>query len=207
MTSSRPGPVEANHHADFPGFSGVSGLVAGLTMVVGRGDVSRLAADLAEVTADDRVVDVGCGPGAAARLAARRGADVIGVDPAPVMLKLARRLTHRAAPVSWVDGSAEAIPVLDGAATVLWSISTVHHWRDVDAGLAEAYRVLAPGGRLLVIERHTRPGAKGLASHGWTDDQVARFTDQCRAAGFIDVRVATHRRVRKPLLVVQADKP
>jgi ubiquinone/menaquinone biosynthesis C-methylase UbiE len=182
-------------------------LLAGLTMVVGRGDVGRLAADLAAVTADDRVVDVGCGPGTAARLAARRGADVTGVDPAPVMLKLARRLTHPAASVSWVIGSAEDVPVLDGAATVLWSISTVHHWRDVDAGLDEAYRVLAPGGRLLVIERRTRPGAKGLASHGWTDDQAARFVEQCRAARFLDVRIATPGRVRKPVLVVQAAKP
>jgi SAM-dependent methyltransferase len=63
-----------NHHADFPGFSGLFGLIAGLSMVTGRGAVARLAADLARVAAADRVVDVGCGPGAAAREAARRGA-------------------------------------------------------------------------------------------------------------------------------------
>lgn len=176
-------------------------------MTLGRSAVSRLAADLADVTGEDRVVDIGCGPGAAAREAARRGAEVTGVDPAPVMLKLARRLTRASASVSWVEGTAEALPLPDGSATVVWSISTVHHWTDVDAGLAAAYRVLGPGGRLVVIERRSQPGAKGLASHGWTDDQAARFADQCRAVGFTDVRVATHRPARKTLLVVEATKP
>lgn len=42
-------PVVPNHHADHPGFSGVVGLAAGCTMVLGRGAVSRLAADLGGV--------------------------------------------------------------------------------------------------------------------------------------------------------------
>jgi ubiquinone/menaquinone biosynthesis C-methylase UbiE len=207
MTTPDPSPVIANHHAHHPGFAGVSGLVAGLTMTVGRGGVARLAADLAEVGRDDRVVDVGCGPGTAAREAARRGAEVTGVDPAPVMLTLARRLTRSTSSVSWIEGTAEALPLLAGTATVLWSISTVHHWADVDAGLAEAFRVLASSGRLLAIERHSQPGAKGLASHGWTDDQAAAFADLCRMAGFTDVRVAPRRAGRKAVLVVQGTKP
>ena len=66
-------------------FQGVSGLLCGATMLVGRGSLSRLVAGLAGVGPGDRVVDVGCGPGGAAREAARRGATVTGVDPAPVM--------------------------------------------------------------------------------------------------------------------------
>jgi hypothetical protein len=91
-----------NHHADFPGFAGVTGLLAGLIMLAGRGGVARLAADLTSVSRRDRVVDVGCGPGTAAREAARRGARVIGVDPAPVMLRLARALTRDRAAIDWV---------------------------------------------------------------------------------------------------------
>ena len=87
---------------------------------------------------------------------------------------------------------------------MLWSIATVHHWRDLDAGLAEARRVLAPGGRLLAIERRTRAGARGLASHGWTDEQAALFAGACRAAGFSDPRVTIDRRGRRTMLVVQA---
>jgi ubiquinone/menaquinone biosynthesis C-methylase UbiE len=176
-------------------------------MAVGRGAVSRFAADLAKITGADLVVDVGCGPGTIAREAARRGATVVGVDPAAVMLKLARRLTSDAAAITWLEGTAEKLPLTDSAATVLWAISTVHHWTDVEDGLAEAHRVLALGGRLLVIERTSQPGARGLASHGWTSEQAAVFADMCQRARFTNVRVATERPGRKPLHVVQATRP
>ena len=207
MTTSMPGPLAPNHHADHPRFSGIGGLLAGLTMILGRGGVARLAADLAAVTSADRVVDVGCGPGAAARAAARRGAAVTGVDPAPVMLSLARRLTGRGTSVTWIEGAAEGLPLPDRSATVLWSISTAHHWRDLEASLAEAHRVLAPHGRLLVIERRCKPGATGLASHGWTDAQADVFAETCSTAGFADARAEIQRRGRVARLVVQASRP
>jgi ubiquinone/menaquinone biosynthesis C-methylase UbiE len=201
MSTSTATSTVPNHHADYPGFSGIRGLLAGLTMLI------RLAADLTGVSKGDRVVDVGCGPGAAAREAARRGAEVIGIDPAPVMLKLARRRTRRGASITWTEGAAEAMPLPDGWATVVWSIATVHHWPDLDAGLAEARRVLAPEGRLLAIERRTRPAARGLASHGWTDAQADAFADRCRAAGFADACVETHTPARHTLLAVHAAGP
>jgi ubiquinone/menaquinone biosynthesis C-methylase UbiE len=207
MSTSMPTSVVPNHHADYPGFSGIGGLVAGLTMLIGRGAVARLAADLTEVANEDRVVDVGCGPGAAVREAARRGAEATGIDPAPVMLKLARRLTRRNAAIAWAEGAAEALPLPDASATVVWSIATVHHWRDLDAGLAEARRVLAPAGRLLAIERRTRVGARGLASHGWTHAQAAAFADGCQTAGFAHVRIETYKPTLHTLLVVQGNRP
>jgi len=203
MTSSTPVAPPPNHHAGHPGFAGLSGLAAGLTMIVGRGAVGRLAADLTAVSPADHVVDLGCGPGVATREAARRGARVTGVDPAPVMLRLARRLTRSTATITWAEGAAEAIPLADGSATVLWSIATVHHWRDLDAALHEVDRVLPAGGRFLVIERRTQPGATGHASHGWTDEQAAGFAERCRQVGFAAVQVDRHT-ARRPLWTVQA---
>jgi len=193
-----------NHHADHPGFAGVIGLLAGLSMIPGRGAVARLVADLAPVSATDCVIDVGCGPGTAVREAARRGARAIGVDPAPIMLRLARALTRQRAGTSWAEGSAEDLRQPEASATVLWCVATVHHWKDVSMGLAEARRVLAPEGRLLVIERCVHPRATGLASHGWTEQQVQSFAAQCRAAGFDDVRVEQHTPGRRALYVVRA---
>jgi ubiquinone/menaquinone biosynthesis C-methylase UbiE len=196
-----------NHHAGQPGFAGVTGLLVGLVMSVRGRAVARLAADLAAVSSTDRVVDVGCGPGTAVRAAARRGAHATGVDPAPVMLRLARTLTRDRRDVVWAEGSAEDLRQPDGSATVLWSISTVHHWADVTAGLNEAQRVLVPEGRLLAIERRVRPDATGLASHGWTDQQAESFAAACTAAGFEDVSVEMKTPGRRAVLVVRAVRP
>ena len=193
-THTHPDPHSPNHHASHAGFKGVPGLLMGLLFNFGRGGDAELALRLAEVAPGDRVVDIGCGPGAAVRAAAKRGATVTGVDPAAVMLRLGRLFTwsRRA---RYVEGTAEAVPVADGGATVAWSIATVHHWQDIEAGLAEVRRILAPGGRFVAIERRTHLGATGVASHGWTDEQAAAFADACRAAGLTDLRTE-HARTR-----------
>ncbi|CRZ14978.1 class I SAM-dependent methyltransferase [Mycolicibacterium neworleansense] len=181
-----------NHHADHPGFAGAGGVLCGLVfLLVGRAK-ARLAADTAQISAQDHVVDVGCGPGTAARVAARRGARVTGVDPAPIMLRIARLVTPRRAPITWSEGTAEALPVRDGSATVVWALATVHHWQDVDKAVAEARRALGPSGRLIAIEPHSPADATGLASHGWTQQQAEAFGALCRDAGFGDVSVAGH---------------
>src|SRR5689334_25191653 len=105
-------------------------------MTVARGGDARVAAELGRVGPGDTVVDIGCGPGAAARHAAKLGATVMGIDPAPVMLRVARRLT-RVRNVRYLEGSAEALPVPEDGATVVWAIASVHHWRDLDDGLRE----------------------------------------------------------------------
>jgi ubiquinone/menaquinone biosynthesis C-methylase UbiE len=182
-------PAPPNHHADFPAFAGVAGLVAALSMAFGRKGDALLAVRLSAMGSGDMVVDIGCGPGVAVRFAARLGAMVTGVDPAPVMLRVARLLTRRSANVRYINGVAEAIPLSEDSASVIWSIATVHHWSDIDAGLREVRRVLLPCGRLVAIERSVRQGARGLASHGWTDEQATAFVDQCRQHGFTDVRM------------------
>jgi ubiquinone/menaquinone biosynthesis C-methylase UbiE len=205
-----------NHHAHHPGFAGFAGLLAAIRFTIGRGLDADLAVELTGAGDGDEVVDIGCGPGVAARRAVARGASsVLGVDPAAVMLRVARAVStlstvrrRGAAAVHYREGTAEALPLADGAVTVAWSLATVHHWQDVDAGLAEAHRVLGPGGRFLVIERRVTPGATGHASHGWTDEQAQEFAERCRAAGFTDISVDRHRPGhRRPVLSVLAHIP
>jgi ubiquinone/menaquinone biosynthesis C-methylase UbiE len=120
-------------------------------------------------------------------------------------LRLARAATRDQSGITWSRGTAEALPVANGWATVVWSLKTVHHWKDVTAGLAELQRVLASSGRLLVMERKVDPGATGLASHGWTDQQAESFAEQCRAAGFRGVRVDQRPAGRGAVWAVQAE--
>jgi ubiquinone/menaquinone biosynthesis C-methylase UbiE len=194
MTESRSPP---SHHAGHPGFARATGLLAALSMAFGRKGDARLAVRLSGLHSGDTVVDIGCGPGVAVRYAQRQGATVIGIDPAPVMLRVARLRTLHPGRVRYVEGVAEAIPLQDRSASIVWSIATVHHWGDIDAGLREAHRVLVPGGRFVAIERRTKPGASGHASHGWSDDQATVFMDRCRQHGFGDIhldRTTTGRR-------------
>jgi ubiquinone/menaquinone biosynthesis C-methylase UbiE len=190
-------PHAPNHHAHFDGFGGLSGLIIGLTMTLGSRRVAASAARLAELAPGDRVVDIGCGPGNAVRRAARLGAEATGVDPAPVMLRLARLFTFGLRRTRYLAGTAEYLPVEDGSATVVWSIRTVHHWNDITAGLAEVRRVLAPGGRFVAMEHRSFPGATGFRTHGWTDEQAAAFVDACTAAGFATARVEDGGRGRR----------
>jgi SAM-dependent methyltransferase len=189
-------------------FQGVSGLIVGATMLVGRGSLSRLVSGLAGAGPGDRVIDVGCGPGGAAREAARRGATVTGVDPSPLMLQLGRYLSvsRSGRNIAFLQGTAEALPVADRAVTVAWAISSAHHWPDVPAGLREIHRVLAPGGRLIIAERAARPGAHGLGAHGFTEAQAAETAAAARAAGFAGARHETHRAGRRTLAVVRAHR-
>lgn len=196
-----------NHHADHVGFSGVTGTLFALLFALGGGRKARLVAGLADVGLEDHVVDVGCGSGPAVRAAVRRGATADGVDPSSTMLGVARRLTRPGRPVAWHVGSAEALPLPDASATVVWSVATVHHWRDVAAGLGEAHRVLRPGGRLLAVERRITADAEGTASHGWQPAQAEAFAAACRDAGFTAVAVAHHRLGKGEQLVVRAVRP
>lgn len=63
------------------------------------------------------------------------------------------------------------------------------------------------GGRLLAIERRARPGAIGLASHGWTEQQAEAFRALCRTAGFDDARVEKRTVGRRVVLAVTAVRP
>ena len=197
-----------NHHASYPGFARAAGVLAAASMVAGGKGNARLAVRLSEVGASDAVADIGCGPGTAVRRAARLGATVTGIDPAPVMLRLARLLTRGSnSGVSYALGSAEAVPLANSSVSVLWSIASVHHWADLDAGLAEALRVLKPGGRLVAVERLSPPGATGLASHGWTAEQAGAFAECCRAHGFASARTDRHDSGRRSRVSVTAIAP
>jgi ubiquinone/menaquinone biosynthesis C-methylase UbiE len=194
-----------NHHGHHPGFSGLSGLIAAVSMSFGRHDAAELAMNRTGLESGDRIIDIGCGPGIAARQAALRGATVTGVDPADIMLAVARRADRKRA-VTWRRGAAEALPLSDSSCDVAWSLSTVHHWRDLDKGLSEVHRVLTTAGRFLATERRVKPDATGLASHGWTDGQAEAFGELCSSAGFATVEVTRHHSERGIVLAVSAHR-
>ena len=98
-----------------------------------------------------RVAEIGCGTGAVARdLASRPGvAEVVGIDPSPVLLARAREL---GGDVSYVEGDGRELPLADGSLDVVVLHTTLCHIPGPERALAEALRVLRPGGRLAVFD-------------------------------------------------------
>jgi ubiquinone/menaquinone biosynthesis C-methylase UbiE len=183
-------------------------LLTALSMTIGRGRLAGTVADAVGLSPGDVVVDIGCGPGTAVREAARRVTAATGVDPSPLMLRLARQISgiRRTSGVSWRQGRAEELPVPDAQATVAWAISSAHHWNDLTAGLGEARRVLAPAGRLFIAERLVKAGARGHAAHGLSTDQAEELARQMTAAGFSEVSSRTARAGHRQLVIVYGMK-
>src|SRR6185312_4499449 len=102
-------------------------------------------ADAAGVTADMRVLDVGCGPGGlAAELAARVGADhVAAIDPAPGFAAACR---ERLPAADVREGLAEDLPWPDGSFDAALSCLVIGFMSDADRGVSEMARVTRPGG-------------------------------------------------------------
>ena len=112
---------------------------------------ARVVVDRAAPAAGERVVDVGCGTGNAALLAAGRGAQVTGVDPAGRLLEVARRRAADAGvAASFSEGHAAALPVADGEADLVMSVFGVIFAPEPPAAAAEMARVTAPGGRIVL---------------------------------------------------------
>ena len=105
----------------------------------------------------ERVLDIGSGPGfLAVEIATAVGPDglVHGVDVSESMLAIAqhRRAVPPAAPIEFQRADAHALPFADSSFDAVVSTQVYEYVDDLPAALAEAHRVLSPGGRLLVLD-------------------------------------------------------
>ena len=110
--------------------------------------------DLAGVRAGQRVLDVACGTGVVASVAAERvGAEglVAGVDLNPGMLAVARSTPAGGAPITWHEAPADALPFPDGSFDIVLCQLGLQFFPDRVGALREMGRVLAPSGRALVL--------------------------------------------------------
>lgn len=112
--------------------------------------IGETLAEDAPVYAGQRVVDIGCGSGNAAMSAARRRAKVVGVEPVEELLEEARRRSAaEGLEVDYRTGSATALPLKDASVDLALSSFGLIFCEDPAAAVAEAVRVLAPGGRFV----------------------------------------------------------
>jgi ubiquinone/menaquinone biosynthesis C-methylase UbiE len=156
-----------------------------------------------------RLLDVATGPGMLAAEAARRGAQPLGVDLAPKMVALARRL-HSG--IDFREADIERLPFAAGAFDAVCCAFALGHIPRPEASLVECMRVLAPGGRIAFSwwDDPSRQRVQGVFREALAEARVApppdapqghnifRFSDRAafeellRGAGLAEVRVDDH---------------
>jgi ubiquinone/menaquinone biosynthesis C-methylase UbiE len=106
-----------------------------------------------------RVLEVGSGTGAVTRLLARRPevAEAVGVDPSPVFVAKAGELAAGLGNASFAEGDGRALRFGDGDFDVVVCHTVLCHVPEPERVLAEAFRVLRPGGTLAVCDGTTPP--------------------------------------------------
>jgi ubiquinone/menaquinone biosynthesis C-methylase UbiE len=112
----------------------------------------RLVMETVDPPSDARIVDLGCGTGQLATSLAEhvpRGG-VLGLDPAEQMIRVASK--RKAPNLRFVVGSSDAIPADARSFDVAVSTISFHHWTQPGKSLEEIARVLAPGGRLFILD-------------------------------------------------------
>jgi ubiquinone/menaquinone biosynthesis C-methylase UbiE len=136
-----------------------------------EGRLRRLMLDRAQIEPGESVLDVGCGTGTLAIAAVRRvrgTGSVSGIDASPEMISRARAKAARAGVTVTFDvAGAEALPFPDASFDVVLSTVMLHHLRrDARAAcMREIRRVLAPGGRVLVVDFGVNTGQRGFFAH------------------------------------------
>ncbi|WP_067470527.1 class I SAM-dependent methyltransferase [Nocardia amamiensis] len=141
--------------------------IFGAVFFGGRRDrVYRRLAELSGARPGDRVLDIGCGTGYLTRrlAASTSSGTALGVDASAAVLDRARKITKQPN-CTYTVGVAEALPTEDDSVDVVTNCLMLHHLPEKvrATALSEMWRVLRPGGRLLIGE--FRPPANPVARH------------------------------------------
>ncbi len=156
-----------------------------------------------------RVADIGCGEGYLTVEASRWAARVIAVDRSPVVLKRARALAtrRRVRNVIWKRGELEKLPLGDDSVDVALLSQALHHAPDPARAIAEAARVVVPGGRVLVLDlrEHGEEWVKRRLGDRWLGFKDEELSRLLKGAGLVDVKVGVGaRRTGDPFTVLVA---
>ena len=169
------------------------------------GRLRKLTIDLALLKPGETVLDVGCGTGAVTIPAKRRvgtAGIAAGIDPAPEMIAVAQHKAQRKGlEIDFRLGVIEALPYPDATFDAVTSSLMMHHLpAQVQVkGLAEIYRVLKPGGRLLIADMSSSKSSAVrrfftmLAMHRGLRFGVEDLQDALNAAGFQKIEVLKQR--------------
>lgn len=176
---------------------GPVGWLAGQLMRVANRRPNVLAIEALQLRSTDNVLELGCGPGHALGLMARRACcgTVHAIDQSATMLAQARRRNRkavRAGRVRLYQARFEQLPFASCSIDKILAVNVAYFWRDAEAVVREAWRVLRPDGMLSIYVTN----AATMRRWRFADPETHRLfdrlqiTDALRAGGFRDEMIA-----------------
>ena len=135
-----------------------------------------------------RIADLGAGDGTLSRLLARHAISVHCIDNSPRMVQLGRSLAKKEQldNVTYVLGDIEKVPLPNNSVDLALLSQALHHAENPRVALAEAHRILKPGGRLLILDlkAHRFEKARELYADRWLGFEENTLHDWIEAIGF-----------------------
>jgi ArsR family transcriptional regulator len=157
------------------------------------GDRFHLGALAAFAEAEWAVGDLGCGTGTVSAALAPFVARVVAVDGSAAMLQAAKKRLQGFDNIDLRRGELESLPIDDSRLDAATLMLVLHHVPEPERALAEASRVLKPGGRVVLVDMlpHDREGYRQQMGHVWlgfSDEHVRRLL---AGTGFEEVRIVS----------------
>ena len=134
------------------------------------------------------VADLGAGEGTLAQLMAPRAEKVIAIDNSPKMVEFGKQLAkeHGFNNLDYRLGDIESPPIDDNTVDLAIFSQALHHAEHPEKALASAYRILAPGGRIIVLDllQHSFEQARDLYADTWLGFSEVELYKMMEKAGF-----------------------
>ena len=140
------------------------------------------------------IADLGAGEGSFALLLSQRAARVIAVDSSARMIEVGREQAarHGVKNVEYRQGDMEEVPIGAGEVDLVFFSQSLHHALHPERALAEAARILTPGGRVVVLDllKHRFEEAREMYADEWLGLSEAELEAMLESAGFANVETA-----------------
>lgn len=138
-----------------------------------------------------RVADLGAGEGTLSQLLAQRAESVIAVDLSPKMVDYAQQLAvrNRLDNLEFRIGDIEEPPIAEQTIDLAILSQALHHAEHPQKAIDSAYRILAPGGHLIVLDllQHSFEEARELYADRWLGFSESNLSSMLEKAGFLEV--------------------
>ena len=148
-----------------------------------------------------RIADLGAGESLISQLLAKRADHVICIDNSVKMVEFGRELAARneLTNLEYRVGDIEAVPIEDNSVDLALLSQALHHAQHPDRAVAEAFRILKPGGRVIILDllEHHFEKARELYADVWLGFSENYLYQTIKAAGFRSVDVSTVARETK----------